>query len=58
MKNVIALQKDEDGNIICRQLTQKGKEYAEEIGITDEGYWEDGGTILLEEIDEILDREI
>lgn len=60
MNNMILLQKKEDGTIFCSQITEKGKEYVEifdDAGI-DKGYWEDGGTITLDEIDEILNREI
>jgi len=57
MKNVVMLYKDEDGNIYCQQITKKGVEYAQNQ-VEDNGYWEDGGTILLEELEEILDREI
>ena len=56
MKNVIVLQKLDDGSIYCQQITEKGKEYMKVY--EDQGMWAEGGTILLEEINEILDREI
>jgi hypothetical protein len=57
MKNIVILQKDEDGNIYCQQITQKGIDFINEEN-EDLGYWEEGGTILLSELEEILDREI
>ncbi len=57
MKNVIMLHKTEDGNIRCQQITKKGKRYMETVQ-DDPVYWEDGGTIVLDELEEILDREI
>lgn len=57
MKNVILLQKDKDGNIYCKQITKKGVEYSENLEGS-EGFWEEGGTVLLEEIEEILDKDI
>ena len=57
MKNMVLLQKDDDGNIVCQQLSEKGRQYVKS-DIEDGGYWEEGGTILLDEIDEILDKEI
>ena len=56
MKNMIVLQKLDDGSIYCQQLSTKGKEYIKVY--KDQGMWEDGGTITLDEIEEILDREI
>lgn len=57
MKNVVILQKDDNGKIYCQQITKKGIEYMKETDV-DNGYWEDGGTILLDELEEILDKEI
>ena len=57
MNNMIVLQKNEDGNIYCQQITQKGKKYVEGTE-KDEEYWEEGGTILLDEIEEILNRKV
>ena len=57
MKNVVCLQKQEDGSIHCSQITMKGKEQVEH-GTVDDGYWEEGGTITLDELEEILDKEI
>lgn len=56
MKNIVVLQKDDDGNIHCKQISEKGREYIKVY--EDQGMWEEGGTILLDELDEILDREI
>jgi len=58
MKNIIILKKDENGNIFCRQITLKGKELTEKRAFVKDNYWETGGTILLDEINEILDKEI
>lgn len=62
MNNVVVLYKTEEGYLYCRQITEEGKKFLEmmEAGVTTDGpsYWEDGGTILLEELMEILDREI
>ena len=58
MRNMVTLQKDKEGNVICSQITPKGKELVESEKEPN-GYWEEGGTIVLkEELDEILDREI
>ncbi len=57
MKNIITLQKDGDGNIYCSQVTEAGKEYAK-LQKESSGYWENGGTITLDEIEEILDKDI
>jgi hypothetical protein len=56
MKNMIVLQKLDDGSIWCQQITVKGKEFIKVY--KDQGMWEEGGTIVLDEIDEILNREI
>jgi len=57
MNNIVMLYKDEDDNIYCQQITQKGKEYVEADN-DDHGMWEDGGTITMDDLEEILDREI
>jgi len=54
---MVVLQKDENGKIYCTQISEKGVLYYND-GNNDEGYWEEGGTILLEELEEILDREV
>lgn len=61
MKNVVILQKDEDGRIHCSQITKEGVEYAMNPDIVAEKnvqYWEEGGFIELDELEEILDKEI
>ena len=59
MKNIVILFKTEDGDIYCKEITKKGIEYANNMDKQEDlGYWEDGGTILLEELEEILDKEI
>jgi len=59
MNNMILLQKNEDGSIYCKAITQKGKEYhLDPTAEHDDGFWDKGGTILLEELEEILNREI
>jgi hypothetical protein len=57
MKNIVLLSKDEDGSIYCQQLSKTGKEYVQDT-MEDHGFWDEGGTILLEELEEILDKEI
>ena len=57
MKNIVMLQKQDDGTILCQQITKKGIEYID-ADHEDHGYWEEGGTILLDELEKILDREI
>lgn len=57
MKNIITLQKDKDGKIYCRQVTEAGKEYVK-LQKEDSGYWEHTGTITLDEIEEVLDKDI
>jgi len=57
MRNMVILQKTENGNIYCKQITEAGKK--EHFSKTyDPGFWEDGGTIVLDELEEILDREV
>ena len=59
MKNMVVLQKNEDGKIYCKQISEKGKEFhLTPIEESDEGYWEKGGTILLDELEEILNKEV
>lgn len=59
MKNVVVLYKNDDGDVYCRQLTEEGKKHMlAEREENETVYWEDGGTILLDELEEILDREI
>lgn len=55
MNNVIVLYKDEDGDVCCHEITKKG---ASAAALEDEGYWKEGETILLDEIEEILNREV
>lgn len=57
MKNIVMLYKDEDDHIYCQQITQKGKEYVEADN-DDHEMWEDGGTITIDDLEEILDRDI
>ena len=59
MKNVVVLQKV-DGDIYCQQVTKAGLEYMEQMAQDglDNGYWEEGGTITLDELEEILDKEV
>jgi len=56
MKNMVALQKTENGDIYCYQLGDKGVDHL--LKGIDEGYWQAAGIISLEELEEILDREI
>jgi hypothetical protein len=55
---MVVLYKDEAGDIICRQLAQKGIDELKAGGEAGEDYWEEGGTILLDELEDILDKEI
>lgn len=58
MKNIVVLYKNEEDQIICRQLSEKGVAEAKEGGTAGEEYWDEGGAILLDELEEILDKEI
>jgi hypothetical protein len=58
MNNMVVLQKDEDGHIHCKQISEAGIEYHLTSEDGTNGMWEDGGTILLDELEEILDREV
>jgi hypothetical protein len=58
MRNVIALYKNEDGDICYRQITAKGKEVVETNETGESEYWSGGETITLDKIEEILDREV
>jgi len=60
MKNMVVLQLNDDGNLHCRQLTDEGVEFVREFGKTQgtrDPYWEEGGTIVLDELIEILNKE-
>lgn len=57
MNNMVVLQKTEDGTIYCQQIAEKGIEWINDGGV-DEGMWENGGTITLDELEEILDKKI
>lgn len=56
MKNIVILQKDEDGSIWCSQISDKGVKYIDQD--IDEGYWDELGTIVFDELEEILDKDI
>jgi hypothetical protein len=58
MKNMVVLYKDDAGDIVCRQLAQKGIDELKAGGDAGEDYWEEGGTILLDQLEDILDKEI
>ena len=57
MKNVVLLYKKDDGSLYCQEVTQVGIDYMTEPG-DDHGMWDEGGTIVLDELEEILDKEI
>lgn len=57
MKNIIVLQKQEDGTLYCSQITKTGIESMKEEG-ENPGFWDDGGSITFEEIEEILNKDI
>jgi hypothetical protein len=58
MKNIVMLYKNKDGNIYCQQISEDGKNYVLENKGEEERYWEEGGTITIDELEEILDKEI
>jgi hypothetical protein len=61
MNNVVILFKNEEGDLFCRQITKEGIKYMAESkksGFAEPFYWEEGGTILMEELEEILDRQV
>lgn len=58
MKNIVLLYKTDDGNIYCQQVSEFGKKYILENQDEEQVYWEEGGTITLDELEEILDKEI
>jgi hypothetical protein len=58
MKSVVVLYKDEDGAIYCHKLSEKGVLFYKNEDSEDGGYWEEGGTIVLSELEEILDSEV
>jgi hypothetical protein len=58
MKNIVVLQKDEDGDIICQQVTKKGIKWMKKHEGEEDKCWEDGGSILLDELDDILNIDI
>lgn len=58
MKNVVVLYKNDEDQIVCRQLSATGIALRKAGGNEGEEYWEEGGTILLDELEEILDKEI
>lgn len=58
MKTFVLLQKQDDGTIHCRTLSEEGNKYIHSEGYDELEHWESGGTILIDELDEILDQEI
>lgn len=59
MRNMVILYKDDDNMFFCRQLSPEGIDAVKASAFSrGENYWEDGGTILLDELEEILDKEI
>jgi hypothetical protein len=58
MKNMVVLQKNKEGQIHCKQISEVGKEFHLDSDGETTDMWEDGGTILLDELEEILDREV
>lgn len=58
MKSVVVLYKDEDGLLYCHKLSKKGVDFYLDESSVDDGYWEEGGTIALNELEEILDSEV
>ena len=58
MKNLVCLQKNDDGKIVCWAISEKGAEFSKAGESESTDFWNDGGTILLEELEEILDREV
>jgi hypothetical protein len=58
MKSVVVLYKDEEGLIYCHKLSKKGVAFYMNKDSEDVGYWEEGGTIVLSELEEILDSEV
>ncbi len=60
MKNMILLQKTEDGELYCREISQKGIEYYLDLkdDDQDEAYWELGQRVWISEIEKILDKDV
>jgi len=58
MKNMVVLYKTKDGKIYCQQITEAGIKLTEAYMDNGEKFWTDGGTIVLNELEEILDREV
>jgi len=62
MKNIIILQKEEDGNVSYRQVTELAIDYVKENNFIDPShlpeYWEKWVTIPFEDLGEVLDKEI
>ena len=56
MNNIVVLQKTEDGQIYCQELSEKGMEFYNGNEAVDD-YWDEGGTILLDELDKILSKQ-
>ncbi len=60
MNNVVALWKTEEGELYCREISAKGIEHL--MGATEnetdiaDSYWKEGGTIVLDELMDILDK--
>lgn len=60
MNNVVVLYKTEEGILHCRELSDKGRTHLEEINTSgeDEGFWKEIKIIQLEDLDEILNKQI
>ena len=58
---MVVLYKTEEGDIYCSEITEKGLAAVEAMNSgleEDDGYWAQGGTIVLDELEEILDRQV
>ena len=57
MKNMVVLYKNEEDHIMCHQINEEGMARLQD-GRGNDVEWSDGGRIELDELEEILDREI
>lgn len=57
MKNIILIQLDDDGTIQCQEITPEGKQYMLDTE-EDNNYWTEPKSIYLDEIEDLLQKEV
>jgi hypothetical protein len=58
MKNMVVLYYNQMGELYCQQISEKGKEVLSAKFHEDNKYWDEGGVIEFDELEEILNKDI